>query len=311
MNYVAHELGLVGNSLESSKLTTNKYLMRRRLKECDINVPEFKIYSQPAYERSDFGGLPLVVKPVDREGSIGVTLASSPVEVNNAIKGAIYNSFSSICIVEEYIGGTEISVESVSIEGTHHLVAITEKITTGPPHFIEIHHRQPSVISNELRIKAADLMQKALSALGISNGACHSEFIIKNDNEIIVTEIAGRMGGDLIGSDLVPLSSGIDYLKAVIEISLGSFKNLTVTDYNNKQFASVSYLTSPAGTVQDIYDYTNLYPEIIKSEILVEKWGQVPQKTEGSRSRVARAVYLTGNADYYLPINNVFNILVQ
>ena len=44
-------------------------------------------------------------------------------------------------------------------------------------------------------------------------------------------EIGARMGGDFIGSDLVWLSTGYDYLKGVIDVSLDQFRVPVVDSY--------------------------------------------------------------------------------
>jgi len=61
-----------------------------------------------------------------------------------------------------------------------------------------------------------------LTVLSIENGAAHSELIITSNNEIFINEIGARMGGDFIGSNLVELSTGFDYLKAILDVSLGT-----------------------------------------------------------------------------------------
>lgn len=47
------------------------------------------------------------------------------------------------------------------------------------------------------------------------------EFMITDEGEIILVEIGARMGGDSIGTDLVNLSTGIDFIDLVIDVSLG------------------------------------------------------------------------------------------
>lgn len=60
-----------------------------------------------------------------------------------------------------------------------------------------------------------------MDSLKIVNGASHSEIKIDQDGNIKLIEIGGRMGGDCIGSDLVQLSTGVDFVKAVIDVALG------------------------------------------------------------------------------------------
>ena len=78
-----------------------------------------------------------------------------------------------------------------------------------------------------------DITENALNALGITNGASHSEYKITEDGDIYVIEIGGRMGGDFIGSDLVRLSTGYDFVKGVIEVALGIFNEPKLTESNH------------------------------------------------------------------------------
>ena len=75
VNRVAEKLGLIGNSLACTEVTTNKYLMRERLKTGGIPCPGYwlagKNGSDLEVNPNDF---PLIVKPVDRSGSRGISL---------------------------------------------------------------------------------------------------------------------------------------------------------------------------------------------------------------------------------------------
>ncbi len=73
------------------------------------------------------------------------------------------------------------------------------------------------------------MIYHALTSLGIRNGASHSEFKINNTGEIKIIEIGGRMGGDFIGSTLVFQSTGVDFLKAVIDVALGVTPKVSAT----------------------------------------------------------------------------------
>ncbi len=67
----------------------------------------------------------------------------------------------------------------------------------------------------------------ALDSLQIKNGASHTELKITPVDDIMLIEIGGRMGGDFIGSHLVEMSTGIDFVKAVIQVALGQPPVLT------------------------------------------------------------------------------------
>jgi len=225
VNYIANKLGLIGNSLLSSAITTNKYLMRQALQENFVTCPSFYQITNHNDLINILPGLifPVIVKPVDRSGSKGVTKVNTADQLSVAVNTAIEESLTKTAIIESFITGVEVSVETISFKGRHHILAITDKITSGPPHFVELEHHQPSNLSVRIQDTIKKETIKALNALNIENGASHSEFII-SDKEIYVTEVGARMGGDFIGSDLVYLSTGYDFLKGTIQVALNQFE---------------------------------------------------------------------------------------
>jgi biotin carboxylase len=68
---------------------------------------------------------------------------------------------------------------------------------------------------------------QALNALHVENSAGHSEFRVDDDGNVRIIEIGARMGGDCIGSDLVYLSTGQDYIKMVIDVACGRSPEVT------------------------------------------------------------------------------------
>jgi hypothetical protein len=81
-------------------------------------------------------------------------------------------------------------------------------------------------VSGETRENVRKVVFHALNSLGVRNGASHSELKIAKDGTIKIIEIGARMGGDFIGSDLVHISTGIDFVRAVIQIALGEKPDL-------------------------------------------------------------------------------------
>lgn len=165
--------------------------------------------------------LPLIVKPTDRSGSLAVTKVTRWEELEPAVRKALEVSLAHEALVEEYIEGREISVEMISCRGVHYALQITDKVTTGAPHFVELAHHQPSDLPAEMQKRIFEITRRALDALGLTNGASHSEYRITKEGRIVVMEIGGRMGGDFIGSDLVRLSTGYDFVEGVIRVALG------------------------------------------------------------------------------------------
>lgn len=174
---------------------------------------------------------PIIVKPIDRSGSRGITKLHDVKGLAEAIDEAKAQGFEKEALVEEFATGQEYSIECVSWKGDHHFLAMTHKFTTGAPHFIETGHMEPAPISQEQLKQVKKVVFHALDSLEITYGASHTELKIAKDGTIALIEIGGRMGGDFIGSNLVQLSTGIDFVKAVIDISLGEEPNLALGDH--------------------------------------------------------------------------------
>ena len=222
VQYISKALGLPCNSDECIEVSTNKYKMRVAFKSHGVGTPFFARVSS-ADELGDMGNFefPVIVKPTDRSGSRGITKVTSCQDLSKAIEAAVAHSFEKKAIVEEYIEGTEYSCECISFGGEHTMLTVTKKFTTGSPHFIETGHIEPAGLSCEILNKVKSEVFAGLNALKISYGASHSEFKITPAGDVRIIEIGSRMGGDCIGSDLVRLSTGYDFVRMVIETASG------------------------------------------------------------------------------------------
>ena len=228
VNYVAEALGLNGNAYKDSVICTNKHAMRQAFEAAGVAVPKFmKVSCPPDEEALKYFKFPLIVKPTDRSGSRGITKVESFGDVKEAINAAITHSFEKCAVIEEYIEGDEYSCECISFEGEHSFLAFTKKFTTGAPNFVETGHEQPSDIPKEYFDEIKEQIFKALNALNIKNGASHTEFRINRNGEMRIIEIGARMGGDCIGSDLVFLSTGVDFVRGVVDVACGKRPDLT------------------------------------------------------------------------------------
>lgn len=264
VNYVASRMGLRSNPDDYSEVTTNKYKMRQCFMDNDVPSPKFTLAdSSNQYQIIGFK-FPLIVKPTDRSGSRGVEKVLDPVQLEEAINRARKESFEHKAIIEEFVTGREISVESISNDGKHTILQITDKVTTGAPFFVELEHHQPSSLPEDIKERIRVIVIKALNALHIQFGASHSELKITEDGDIRVIEIGARMGGDFIGSNLVQLSTGYDFLKGVIEIALGDFHEPQITEHS---YSGVYFLSKETESLKYVIENWKKYPEIVEAEI--------------------------------------------
>ena len=292
---VAEKLGLCANSVDCVTRSTNKHLMRETFFANGDPSP----WSIQVSDVSDLKGrnlhYPIIVKPVDRSGSRAITRLSNPEGLAEAVNSAIGVSFAKAAVVEEFFDGTEYSVEFVSWKGDHHFLALTRKFTTGAPKFIETGHIEPAVVSDKLLDRVKAVVAHALDGLGVEYGASHSEILINEAGDIRIVEIGSRMGGDCIGSDLVELSTGVDFLKAVVDVSLGVKPSLEPKPHPGN--AMISFLFG-----EDDFDAL----ERARREFggVIEKvsiTGSEPHEIVDSGSRYGFFILSSGNRDELIP----------
>ena len=263
--YVAERMGLIGNGYENALKSTNKYLMSRCFAEAGIPAPAFcRVKAGDDLSALSAFSLPMIVKPTDRSGSLGVEIIKQREQLVPLVTKACDYSFHQEAIVEEFIEGREVSVESISWEGRHFVLQITDKVTTGEPYFVELEHHQPSNLPKEIQEKIRSLVPRALDALHIRYGASHSEIKITPTGELFIIEIGARMGGDFIGSTLVKLSTGYDFLKGVIEVALGDFHEPIIIEHN---YSGVYFLSKETQYLKPIIENWKKHPEIVEAEM--------------------------------------------
>ncbi len=236
VNYVAEKLGLSCNSTQYTAIQTNKYEMRRALSKSGVSCPKFALSdgSDDFAELLSGFSFPIIVKPTDRSGSRNIMKLESLAGIEKAVKEACETSFEKKAIIEEYLTGDEYSMETISFNGKHNFLAVTKKYTTGAPRFIETGHKQPSDLSEEIVEKAKQTVFAALDALHVENSAGHSEFRVDEKGNVKIIEIGARMGGDCIGSDLVYLSTGNDFVKMVIDVACGNEPEMSKVTLNRE-----------------------------------------------------------------------------
>lgn len=221
VNYVAHAMQLIGNSPECTRVSTNKHDMRECFRRHNDPSPKSILVESADQLQEIELAYPIIVKPVDRSGSRGITKLYDKEGLKEAIEAAKEQGFEKCALVEEFATGQEYSVEYISWKGKHIFLAMTKKYTTGAPHFVETAHLEPALVEDIELKKVKQIVEHALDSLGIEYGASHSELKISGEGNIQLIEIGARMGGDLIGSSLVQLSTGVDFVENVIRVSLG------------------------------------------------------------------------------------------
>lgn len=244
------KLHLHSISYETAAKATDKYDMIRAFKEHDVPSPWYFVVDtlDELKAREDDVAFPCIIKPTDNAGSHGVAKVYSFQELLDSYEYAHSCSRRGKVIVEEYLDGAEVSVEVMVVNGEVNILQITDKITTGDPHFVEMGHTQPSSLPEDVQIAIRNVTIAACKAIGIDKGPAHVEMKVTSRGPVMI-ELGARMGGDNITTHLVPLSTGVDMVGATIKVALGEEPDITPTLHYG---SAIRYFKAPFGTIKAI-----------------------------------------------------------
>jgi biotin carboxylase len=268
-------LGLCSVSIEAADLATHKGRMREAFAAAGAPIPRFRRVRSLAEATAAAVelGLPAIVKPPATSGSRGVFKVDRMELLPAAFGRAFEIARQDETLIEEFIDGPEVSIETLSFREIHRVITITDKRTTGDPHWVETGHVEPSRLSlaDQESLQSAALL--GLRALGIDNAASHVELKMGKDGPKII-EIGARLGGDFITTELVPRSTGVDMVEAVIRIALGERPDW-IPKFSKG--AAVSYLTGPEGVVTRISgaEAAAAMPGVVRLEVDVKPGDEV------------------------------------
>lgn len=235
MGRINDELGLSGISREQAICATNKHLMRKAFEKGNAPSPK-SILAQDAEDawsrlQNEFD-TDAILKPSRNSGSRGIAKVSRNMDKGDFVRAydeALSESRDHSVLIEQFIEGPEFSIEMIVWQGEIHVLTVTDKKTTGAPHFVELGHNQPSCFSaNDVEtLKAAAVA--GVRALGVNNCACHAEAKLMNGKAYLM-EVGARLGGDFISTELTHLSTGIDMVAAAIDVALGVEPDLSAKE---------------------------------------------------------------------------------
>lgn len=163
---------------------------------------------------------PVVVKPVDAQGSRGVARCSQPSVLSRAVTDAVPYSYSGRVMVEEEILGSHLSVEAVVEDGRAAFVAISLRCLTPAPRAITTEHAMPAPLSDGLEAQVHALVDRICAVVDYRFGPLMLDLVVDEDERVRIVELGARVGGDPLG-ELVRLSYGVDTVESAVRMAVG------------------------------------------------------------------------------------------
>lgn len=282
-------MGWAGLRPEVALDATNKHRMRRAFERGGAPSPRSfgcgTIAEALAAARSMPGAL--IAKPSRSSGSRGVTKLETGVDeaaVAAAFERAMGFSADRGVVIEEFVEGPEFSVEILVWNGEPRVLAVTDKVTTGSPNFVETGHSQPTALCAAERDAVVRAAIAGVKALGIDWSAAHAEIKLGATGPRIM-EIGARLGGDFITTELVPRSTGVDMVAGAIRLALGEVPDLT--PQHSARGAAIRYVIPRPGRITAVSGLPEArrLPSVRVAELYVGPDDDVPPVTSsGCRS---------------------------
>lgn len=248
---ICAELGLPGNNPALANAARNKGDMIDQFIRCGVTAPRTHVVGRDDELRQLIAAgqltFPCVIKPAEGAGSAGVTVVTHAADAVTAFRatqeprGMYGIVLDERALVQELIDGTEYSVESFTQNGRSTHLCLTRKIVTGGTHRVELGHGLPAVLPADAEHTVYNQVEQAIAAVGIRNGATHTEVMLAPDGQCTVIEIGARIGAGQIGF-LIHHALGIDPWAACLDTALGRHARLTPARLG---YATVRFLTAP------------------------------------------------------------------
>ncbi|WP_053115796.1 ATP-grasp domain-containing protein [Winslowiella iniecta] len=252
---VAEKLEIPGMDKRISMLCRIKPNLRKHLELTDFHVPYLDCHSvAQAEEFATRFGYPVVVKETMGAGSANVTVCNNREQLKTATQ-KLLDHFDR-ALLEVYCGGKEFSVETLSLNGCHYVLGITEKFLI-PNTVIEDSHIFPAPVDERTKERVDKATVQLLNVLDHTHGPMHIEFKVDGD-KVRLIEVNNRGGGDFIW-EMVFKSTGVNLIEKTIHSYFD--KEMRLEDYQPEH--SLAYIslyseTDPSALIPRLEEFARV-----------------------------------------------------
>ena len=321
MATAAEKLGLPCLNMESTKLFKNKFLMREFCHEHGLLSPRYKCCKNVEKALGFFNNIQkkCIIKPLDNSASRGVFSVNDENDIKLYFNQCIAASSADnpAIIIEEYIKGTEFTIDGIMTPKGHRCLAISEK-----KHYeynenvacqLLFDNRNDKFDYDQLR----KINDHLVNLTNIPFGLTHAEYKY-SDGKFYLIEIQARGGGNFIATDIVPYISGVDSYKEQLRWAVSDEVDVDYSyDNLSMRCAVLHFFDAPGkgGMVKEIkgLDFLDSLGEQIMYQLKF-KVGDTIQETKDDTTRIGWYILKSPNrADLdnkMQMIENQFKIIV-
>lgn len=289
---------------------TNKKYMKEVFVQQGISTPRYVTLEE--LDENKISGLhfPCIVKPVDCNSSKGVRKCETIAQLRLFFSEAINMSRTKTAIVEEFITGTEISVDVYVENGRVHILS-TLKLEKIPDKdkFIIFRGICPAKEAVAVSEKIQKTAQQIADAFHIVNSPMLIQ-MVTNGKDVYVLEFSARTGG---GTKYITIkqASGFDVIKAVVDLTLGTKPHVGEIIAEAAYIVTEHVYCSP-GVFDHLEGFEELKQEgIISDYYLYQEKGTLFDSVNASGDRVAGYTILSETEEELNEKHNVINSRIK
>lgn len=262
-SHIAKMMNLPGINYDVAKVIKNKYQVRKALFEAHADDTEqaYEVSSEEDIE-SVQGNVkyPVMVKPCDGSGSRGASKVDCIEDFASACREAMNCSLTHKAVVESFIVGKEYGAESFVYDGKVYVMAVMQKWMTEAPYYAELGHSIPSCLDAKTEQHIKECVERAIRALGINFGSVNMDLLLSEDRSVHIIDIGARMGGNLIGSNIIPVGTGIDYIGNMLRAAV--VDEVDMNPMNEPRCVVTRLLALTPGTVKGLPDFEQIEKDL-------------------------------------------------
>lgn len=225
VQYVSEQLKLPHIECTDIRNFQEKSRMRRICEAAGILTIPFLVTDNASDALRFFEqiGSAVIIKPIDSQGSRGVHKITSVPELYEGFDDAKAYSKSGTVIIEKFIDGQEIEVDSIVYQNELKAVLVGDVYNFDVKDTFSAYERiYPSAFADDVMQRIHDVNETTLRSLGLITGWAHGEYIVeRTTNNVYLLEVGARGGGNFIGSDIVRLQLGVGTDEMAFRTSIG------------------------------------------------------------------------------------------
>ena len=295
MAVVSEELGLPCYLSKKQVLNlTNKMYMKRLMVENDIPTSHFKTFTSKDVIDTTGLNYPLIVKPVDSNGSKGVRKCKDRAELDKYLPEAFRFTLSDTVIVEEFCEGVEISADFYICDGKAKKVMWCQLNKYKVDDSTQVIYQ--SIIPPTLSEKASETLMQVANKIAKGYEVDNSPLLVQamvNGDDVKVIEFSARLGGGAKYKTIRNVT-GFNVLRANLESMLGEKPDVKIND--DGRCYSRCHIYTNGGVFTAIEGLEDLQQQgTIDEYVLTKPFGVTTGSPKSSSDRVA-SVFISASS---------------